>query len=109
MKFPSGAGVPLLPKDVSTLSIAEIWAGLSSKERKATNYALKEIKRIPLTDKIARSAGILFYNKKKRGTTTSILDLIIATTAIENNLILISHDKIFRKIKSLKLHTPNKQ
>ncbi|OGY16841.1 MAG: hypothetical protein A2785_03695 [Candidatus Chisholmbacteria bacterium RIFCSPHIGHO2_01_FULL_49_18] len=91
---------------VSTLTAAEVWRGIPQEKRDKTEEALTRIENIPVTTGLARSSGVLSFTYAKRGITITTIDAIIATTALEKNLILVSHDKIYTRIGGLKHYSP---
>lgn len=89
---------------VSGITIAEVWEGLSPTKRQPAEEILSQMKMAAVTAELGKHAGILVYNYGEKGITITTADAIIATTAIENNLEVVSHDKVFIKIKELNVY-----
>lgn len=89
----------------SILSVTELRAGWSEKEAKfflPRFYKLFFIE--PLTLKIAESAGKLMFDYKRKGVQLGTVDTLIAGTAIEKGLVLITRDRVLRSIAELKVY-----
>ncbi len=93
---------------ISVITYAEIQYGLYKRpSAKALRSAINElIKRVDILDWDQRAADA--YGKVKaeleiQGKTIDSLDLLIASQAIANKMILVSDDKVFASLKSLKL------
>ena len=93
---------------ISVISYAEIQYGLHKRPgAKALRGAISElIKRVDIVDWDQRAADA--YGKVRaeleiQGKTIDSLDLLIASQAIANKMILVSGDKVFANLKSLKL------
>lgn len=86
---------------ISTVSVMELFAlaGMSDYEQKAIERMLDELTIIPVSLTIAKRAGVL-ARTRKRGKS----DLIIAATAIELNLKLLTKNiKDFKNIPGLSI------
>ena len=93
---------------ISVITHAEIQYGLHKRPgAKALRGAISElIKRVDIVDWDQRAADA--YGKVRaeleiQGKTIDSLDLLIASQAIANKMILVSGDKVFANLKSLKL------
>ena len=89
---------------VSVVSIAELIQGAKDKRELRDIIKLKNsLKVVPITDRISRHALILI-EKLFLSNHLEFLDALIAATAIENNLTLVTANvKHFSPIKGLKL------
>lgn len=85
---------------ISVLTQAELYSGLSTRKH-SFKHALASLtvafKKIPLDEDAAVNGGYL-----KRDYQVTLLDALIAQTAIGNRMTLITRDKDFLKIKRLK-------
>jgi predicted nucleic acid-binding protein len=72
----------------SAVSVAEVYAGMRPSEASATEEFLEGLECIEVTQEIARQAGSLKYNWKRKGVTIDIPDAIIAATTLNLNLCL---------------------
>lgn len=93
---------------ISVITYAEIQYGLHKRPwAKTLRGAISElIKRVDIVDWDQRAADA--YGKVRaeleiQGKTIDSLDLLIASQAIANKMILVSGDKVFANLKSLKL------
>ena len=85
---------------LSVLTQAELYAGLSSRKyefRHALASLTVSFKKILLDEDTAVKAGYL-----KRDYDVTLFDAIIAATALNNRVTLITRDKDFNRIKELK-------
>jgi predicted nucleic acid-binding protein len=67
----------------STITIAEVYAGLRLGEEQATRALLSDLDWQPVTATVAERAGELKASLRRQGQTRSITDMIVAATAIE--------------------------
>src|SRR5690349_6438029 len=72
------------------INIAEIYAGLRPKEEQSTAGFLHSLQLYPMTWPVAEMAGLLKRDHAKKGQTLNLGDVIIAATALHNNLTLIT-------------------
>lgn len=90
---------------VSAVNVVEIYSGKDTKEKlKRENIGefLSNFKIIPLHETVAKRAGML-----RRDYGKPFADTIIAATAIEYNLTLVTrNEKHFRGIAELKIFVP---
>jgi predicted nucleic acid-binding protein len=77
----------------SAITIAELYAGMRSHEKPATDALLAELDCYDVTVGIARGAGMLKNTWKSKGQTLSLDDTLIAATAIAHRLILITDNR----------------
>ena len=75
---------------ISTVSVAEIYAGIRTGEEFATRDLLQRLPCWPLTADIARQAGTMKSKQAKQGRTLALTDMMIAATALEHGLGLIT-------------------
>lgn len=88
---------------ISVITEAEVWRlpGLGSREERLINDLLSLLTIVPIDSTIARTAAQLGRTRKTR-----LPDLLIAATAIEHDLPLITRNiKDFRGIPGLKTYT----
>lgn len=76
----------------SPITIAEIYAGLRSKEETTTEKLLSSFELLPLTSAVCRTAGLFRRDFLKIGKTLSLLDCLIAATAQHYDCILITEN-----------------
>lgn len=92
---------------ISQITIAELFSGKSAQDPKVADfleYLVKELKIVNIKTDDSIIVGKLRYKYS-----IDIPDAYIEVSAIENNLILVTHDKKhFSKIKGLKIINPKK-
>jgi tRNA(fMet)-specific endonuclease VapC len=75
---------------ISAMTRLETIRGMRDRERKATFNLLDSLQTIAMTAEIADSAGELIRSWKTRGILAGDADAIIAATAIQNGLALVT-------------------
>lgn len=77
---------------ISTITHLEIYQGMKANEEEATNAFLDGLLSIPVHVSIARQAGRLLGNLRSSGITVGIADSIIAATALELGVPLLTNN-----------------
>jgi predicted nucleic acid-binding protein len=77
----------------STVNIAEVFAGLRPGEEQATRAFLACLDLFPVSAAIAESAGQLKAAFRREGHKRSILDMMVAATALENGFPLATDNR----------------
>ena len=77
----------------STVNMAEVYAGMRPTEERETAALFQGLHCYPLTEGIAELAGRLKYQWAMRGRTLSLIDMIVAATALENGAALITDNR----------------
>lgn len=72
------------------VTVAEVYAGMQSHEAEATDAFLSALVWYQTNRAIARRAGRLRFEYARQGRTLSLADTLIAATAIEHGLTLIT-------------------
>jgi len=75
---------------ISTAVRTEVLAGMHPREEKRTMVLLDSLTSLPVGTAIADRAGRLIYNHARRGIQVSFPDALIAATALEHDLILVT-------------------
>lgn len=75
---------------ISTMTRFEILQGMKERERETTLETLDVVESLPVLDEIADQAGELVRNWRAQGITLGIADALIAATAIQHNLSLVT-------------------
>ena len=89
---------------ISAITSAEILSGTKEEDINSICDFLDSLIIVPVTDSLARKAGITRAELKKKGYKKSLADILIGQTAIENNLILVTgNPKDFPQLISRKL------
>lgn len=87
---------------VSTITRAELFAGRGSEERRIRRL-LEPMIDLPVDVAVAERAGRI-----RRGSTIRLPDALIAATALEHRLTLVTRNvRDFANVKGLKLRPPN--
>jgi predicted nucleic acid-binding protein len=88
----------------STVTIAEIYAGIRSGEEQATRKLLSDLDWFPVSAVIAERAGELKASFRRQGQTRSITDMIVAATALEHGFIVATDNRKDFQIPGLMLY-----
>jgi predicted nucleic acid-binding protein len=111
---PPGAQVRLLLTEqrgvISAISVYELFAGVRSEKHRGQRSRLVGLTRVlPVDDRIARRGAALFTSLRRQGITVDNEDLIIAATALEQDLALLSGNiRHFEAIPELRLMVPDR-
>jgi predicted nucleic acid-binding protein len=89
----------------SSLNIAEIYAGMRSSEEPRTTAFLDTLRCYPVTKSIARLAGTLKAQWAAKGQTLSLEDMLVAATALEHNLPLVTDNRKHFQVNGLRFHS----
>lgn len=95
--------------NISIISLAELYEGIYGSENfeeneKELDEFLIGVTVLELTKDICKNFGELRNELRKRGELIGDFDLIIASTALQNNLTLLTDNtKHFKRIKELKI------
>ncbi len=73
-----------------SINIAEVYAGMRPREAAATDAFLDSLHNFPITPGVARMAGLLKRDYRRRGVTLNLGDAIIAAVAIHNRVTLLT-------------------
>ena len=77
----------------SALNIGEVYAGMRTGEEAKTDVFLSGLECYPITSAIARRAGTLKSKWAQRGRTLTLADMLVAATALEHNLTLMTDNR----------------
>ena len=77
----------------SAINLAEVYAGTRPEEEAATEAFLGSLVCYPVTDTIARRAGRMKSAFARSGKTFSLADMLIAATALEHGLQLMTDNQ----------------
>jgi predicted nucleic acid-binding protein len=88
---------------ISSLTHLEIYQGMKTGEEKATNSFLDGLITIDVDISIARRAGALLRNLRSKGITIGTVDAIIAATALQFEVSLITNNVEHYPFPSLKV------
>lgn len=88
----------------TAMNIAEVHAGMRPSERDQTEAFLDQLRCLPITAQIGRLAGDLKSSYARKGETLQLPDMIIAATALENGLTLITDNRKDFPIAELNLY-----
>jgi predicted nucleic acid-binding protein len=88
----------------SSLNIAEIYAGIRFGEEPRTTAFLDSLRCFPITKSIARLAGTLKAQWAAKGLTLTLDDMLVAATALERDLPLVTDNRKHFPIHGLRFH-----
>jgi hypothetical protein len=88
----------------STICIAEVYGGIRPGEEPATGALFEAIDCFPVSAAIAERAGQLKAAIRRQGQTRSIVDMIVAATALENGLAVATDNRKDFQVPGLTLY-----
>ena len=88
------------------VTIAEVYAGMLEIERRATEALLDSLYYIPSEAQVARSAGLLRGQWRRRGVTLTLMDAFLAALAVRHGLVLLSDNARHFPMKDLVVWAP---
>ncbi len=88
---------------ISVVSRTEVLAGMRSREERITTELLLALLSLPVTEAIADRAGRLIYSLARNGVQLSFPDALIAATALEHDLTLVTTNARHFAIAGLKV------
>jgi predicted nucleic acid-binding protein len=77
----------------AAIDVGEVYAGMRVGEEKRTEAFLSSLDCYPITAAIARRAGSLKSAWAQKGKTLSLADMIVAATALEHGLALMTDNR----------------
>jgi predicted nucleic acid-binding protein len=77
----------------AAINIGEVYAGMRRGEESRTEAFLSSLDCYPLTGAIARRAGLLKSAWAQKGRTLSLADMMVAATALEHGLSLMTDNR----------------
>src|SRR4051794_21602046 len=87
-----------------TINLIEVYSGMRPGEEQATELFLARLYYYDVTPVIARRAGQLRFEWRRRGRTLSLADATIAAVGLENNLSLLTDNVKHFPMSELTLH-----
>ena len=95
---------------ISTITVFELYAGAGNEAKwKDLKILLENISIIPVDEEIAKQAAKIYQNLKSENKLIEFRDILIAATAIVNDLELITiNEKHFSRIENLNIKNINK-
>lgn len=92
---------------ISSITLFELYTGIAKstmpqKREQQLKQLLSQINVITFNETSAQIAAIIRTDLERKGTPIGVLDILIASTALANNLILVTHNtKEFSRINQL--------
>jgi predicted nucleic acid-binding protein len=86
------------------INVTEVYAGLRPKEEPATEEFLRSLEYYHLTWPVARLAGVIKRDYRRKGTTLTVADTTIAAVALVNELTLLTDNVRDFPMKELTLY-----
>jgi predicted nucleic acid-binding protein len=91
----------------SVINVGELYAGMRSAEAVATEHLLSKLECYAVTMTIARRAGLLKRDWARQGRTLKLPDMIVAATALEHGLTLMTSNRKDFPMPELKFYPPD--
>jgi predicted nucleic acid-binding protein len=85
------------------VNITEVYSGLRPGEEAITEAFLSSLDFVPVTAEIARTAGLLRRDWRKRGQTLSYTDVTLAAVALSHEFPLLTGNRKHFPMKNLEL------
>ncbi len=89
----------------TAINIAEIYSGMRPGEEGRTEAFLDGLECYPITAAIARRAGRLKWEWSQKGRTLALDDMLIAATALEHGLMLMTDNRNDFPMKELSVYS----
>ena len=77
----------------AAINVAEVYAGMRPEEERKTETFLSSLECYGMTGAIARHAGSLKSEYARKGQTLSLADMVVAATALEHGLVLMTDNR----------------
>jgi predicted nucleic acid-binding protein len=85
------------------VNITEVYAGIRAGEEEKTRAFLDSLEFFPVTAEVARAAGLLRRDWRRKGQTLSYSDVTIAAVALANRLPLLTDNRKHFPVPRLQL------
>lgn len=89
----------------AAINIGEVYAGMRPTEELRTEAFLSSLDCYPMSGAIARRAGSLKSAYARQGQTLSLADMIVAATALEHGLTLLTDNRKDFPLPELQFHS----
>lgn len=89
----------------TAINLTEIYAGMRPTEEAGTKMFLDSLECYPVTAAIARRAGRLKWEWSQKGRTLALDDMLIAATALEHGLALMTDNRMDFPMDELDLYS----
>ena len=89
---------------ISVVTVVEIEAGIRAGEKAKTKELLDSMEAIVLDLPMAHLAGSFLREYRSKGVSLSLADVMIAATAVTENLILLTYNQRHYPMPEIKIH-----
>jgi tRNA(fMet)-specific endonuclease VapC len=89
---------------ISVITVVEIEAGIRTGEKAKTKELLDSMESVILDTPMAHLAGSFLSEHRRKGVSLSLADVMIAATAVSENLILLTYNQRHYPMPELKIH-----
>jgi predicted nucleic acid-binding protein len=86
----------------ASINVGEVYSGLLPAEQLKAKVLFEQLRVYPLTTEIARAAGSIRYAWARKGRTLGLNDMIVAATALEYDLTVMTDNRKDFPITELK-------
>lgn len=86
------------------INVTEVYAGMRPPEESRTQEFLQSLRYYPISWPVARLAGLLKRDRRKKGITLATTDVTIAAVALHNQIALITDNVKDYPMKELSLY-----
>jgi predicted nucleic acid-binding protein len=91
---------------ISVITVVEIESGIRAGEKAKTKELLDSMESIILDSPMAHLAGSFLREYRRKGVSLSLADVMIAATAVNENLILLTYNQRHYPMPEIKFHRP---
>jgi tRNA(fMet)-specific endonuclease VapC len=91
---------------ISVITVTEIEAGIRTGEKAKTKELLDSMETLILDIPMAHLAGSFLREYRTKGVSLSLADVLIAATAVTENLILLTYNQRHYPMPEIKIHHP---
>jgi len=88
------------------ITLAEVFAGMHDAERTATENLMSSLYYIPSDPQVARQAGLLRRDWRRKGVTLTLSDTFLAALAMRHDLALLTDNRKHFPMAGLVVWTP---
>ena len=88
----------------TAINVGEVYAGMMAHEKVRTEQLFRSLDCYEISAAIGKRAGALKNEQARRGKTLSLADMIVAATALEHDLVLITDNRKDFPIPELRFH-----
>ena len=90
------------------VTLAEVFAGMRDRERRATETLLDSLYYVPSEPGVARAAGLLRRDWRRKGSDLTLADAFLAALALRHGLVFLTDNVKHFPMRELVVWTPDR-